>query len=111
MAKVPHKMLGELSFPEIKGGVMEKWEGPEILKEEYRVTSEKKEKKCEAYDLWTDLSSSKKDIIFGQLLQISFIARKIFKKGMPMARRKQRENMRVVARVQLPTRPHDVKAV
>ena len=67
--------------------------------------------KLEGYDLWADLSSLKADISFGQLLEISLMARKNLKEGMPVTRRTRRAKTRVAARVQLQGRGRDVKAV
>ena len=44
-------------------------------------------RKSSGYDLWADLSSLKADITFGQLLEISPVARKTLKEGMPVTRR------------------------
>ena len=67
--------------------------------------------KSSGYDLWTDLSSLKADIIFGQLLEISSIARKTLKEGMPVTRRTRKVKTRVAARVQMQGGRRDVKPI
>ena len=48
-----------------------------------------------------DLSSLKADITFGQLLEISPMARRTLKEGMPVTRRTRKVKTTVAARVQL----------
>ena len=57
--------------------------------------------KSEGYELWVDLSSLKADITFGQLLEISPMARKTLKEGMLMIKKTRKVKTRVAARVQL----------
>ena len=57
--------------------------------------------KSSGYDLWADLSSLKADITFGQLLEISPVARKIVKDSMPVNRRTRKVKNKMAARVQL----------
>lgn len=49
--------------------------------------------------------------MFGQLLEISTIVWNTLKDGMPIIRRKWGAKTRVAARMQLPSRAHDVKAI
>ena len=56
-------------------------------------------------------SSIKADITFGQLLEISPIARKTLKEGMPVVKRIRKAMTRIAARAQLSGGPCDVKAV
>jgi hypothetical protein len=51
-------------------------------------------------ELWADLSSLKADITFGQLLEISPVARKTLKDGMPVNKINRKMKTRVAARVQ-----------
>ena len=57
------------------------------------------------------LSSLKADITFKQLLEISPVARKTLKEGMPVTRRTKKARTRVATMVQLPGKSRDVKAV
>ena len=57
-----------------------------------------------------DLSSLKADITFGQLLEISLVARKTLKEEMPVTKRTRKPKTRVSARVQMQGRPREVKA-
>ena len=56
--------------------------------------------KTGGYNLWSDLSSLKADITFGQLLEISPMARKTLTEGMPVNRRVRKAKTRIAARVQ-----------
>ena len=56
-------------------------------------------KKTSGYDLWSDLSSLKADITFGQLLEISPVARKTLKEGMLVNRQVRKAKTRIAARV------------
>ena len=56
--------------------------------------------KLSGYDLWADLSSLKADITFGQLFEISPVARKTLKDGMPVNRRAKKVKTRVTARIE-----------
>ena len=57
--------------------------------------------KTGGYDLWSDLSLLKADITFDQLLEISPMARKTLKEGMPVNRRVKKAKTRVATRVQM----------
>lgn len=94
-----------------KGSVEGGWEGPGIPPGEFQPDYRTKGEKGESYDLWADLNALKADIMFGQLLEISPIARKTLKEGMPMVRRKKKVRTRIAARARLPGGPSDVKAV
>ena len=67
--------------------------------------------KSEGYELWVDLSSLKADITFGQLLEISPMARKTLKERMLMTKKTRKVKTRVAARVQLQGEWRDVKAI
>ena len=67
---------------------------------------EAKEDKPSGYDSWADLSLLKADITFGQLLEISPIARKTLKDGMPVNRKTRKVKTKVAARVQLQGRSY-----
>ena len=47
------------------------WEGPGIPMDDVEAVKKPPVKKACGYDLWSDLSSLKADITFGQLLEIS----------------------------------------
>lgn len=96
---------------DLEGSSMGQWEGPGIPIDEFgSVQKPRMEKTC-GYDLWTDLSSLKADITFGQLLEISPLARKTLKEGMPVNRRVRKAKTRIAARVQLQGGIREVKAV
>ena len=61
--------------------------------------------------MWADLRLLKADITFGQLLEISLMACKTLKEGMPMTRRNKIAKTRMAARVQLQKHGCDLKAV
>ena len=96
---------------DLEASEMGEWEGPRILREEFEGVSTAKVEKPEGYDLWANLSLLKADITFGQLLEISPMARKTLKEGMPMTRRNRRAKTIVVARVQLQGHGRVLKAV
>ena len=54
-------------------------EGPGIPLEEFGPELMEKKNKNKLYDLWSDLSALKANITFGQLLEISPMARKTLK--------------------------------
>ena len=87
------------------------WEGPGIPLGEFELEERGKVGKGGLYDLWANLGALKVDITFGQLLEISSLARKTLKEGMPVVRRKRKVKARIVARAQLPGGPSDVRAV
>ena len=60
------------------------WEGPGIPIDDGETVQRPRVKKAGGYDLWSDLSSLKAHITFGQLLEISPVARKTLKEGMPV---------------------------
>ena len=72
-----------------------RWEGPGIPMDDFESV-----KKAGGYDLWSDLSSVKADITFGQLLEISPMARKTLKEGMPVNRRVRKAMTRIVVQSQ-----------
>ena len=86
---------------DLEGNEMGEWEGPRISLDEFHDVGNGKVEKSSGYDLWADLSSLKADITFGQLLEISPVARKTLKKGMPVTRRTRKVKTRVSARVQI----------
>ena len=88
-----------------------KWEGPGIPLDEFYSVRRPKVDTMDGYDLWADLCSLKADIIFGQLLEISPMARKTLKEGMPVTRRTRKPKTRVSARVQFQGMNREVKAV
>jgi hypothetical protein len=96
---------------DLHGSEMGEWEGPSIPLDEFDRVGKTKVDKPEGYDLWADLSSLKADITFGQLLEISPMARKTLKEGMPVTRRTRKVKTRVAARVQLQGGGRDVKAI
>ena len=53
-----------------------------------------KVEKSSGYNLWANLNSLKADIIFGQLLEISPMARKTLKEGMLVTRRTRKAKTR-----------------
>ena len=100
-----------LMVPESEESVNGDWKGPGIPLEKFDPDERKKVEKVGSYDLWANLEALKADITFGQLLEISPLARKILKEGMPVVRRKRNVRARIAARVQLSGGPSDVKAV
>ena len=96
---------------DLEGSEMEEWEGPGIPLDEFDGVDIAKVEKSTGCDLWADLSSLKADITIGQLLEISPMARKTLKKGMPITRRTRKVKTRVAARVQLQGGGRDVKAI
>ena len=72
---------------DLEGSDIGEWEGPGIPLDEFDGVGNTKVEKSSGYDLWADLSSLKADITFGQLLEISPVARKTLKDGMPVNRR------------------------
>ena len=79
--------------------------------DEFDGVGHSKARKPNGYDLWADLSSHKADITFGQLLEISPMAKKTLKQDMPVNRRMRKVKTRVAARVQMQGESRDVKAV
>ena len=67
--------------------------------------------KSSGYKLWADLSSLKADITFGQLLEISSMARKTLKEGMPVTRRTRKVKTRMVATVLMQGRRREIKPI
>ena len=84
---------------------------PGIPMDEFEGVGKTKVEKPEGYDLWAELGSLKADITFGPLLEISPMARKILKEGMPMTRRTRKVKTGIAARVQLQGGGRDVKAI
>jgi hypothetical protein len=95
---------------DLDGSDMGEWEGPDIPLDEFDGVGNAKVEKSSGYDLWADLSSLKADITFGQLLEISPVARKTLKDGMPVNRRIRKVKTRVAARIQS-RGGRDVKAI
>ena len=60
---------------DLEGSEMREWKGPKILLDEFDGVGNAKVKKTIGYDLWANLRSFKADITFGQLLEISPVAR------------------------------------
>ena len=87
------------------------WEGPGIPMDNIEMVKRTQVKKTSGYDLWSDLGSLKADITFGQLLEISSMARKTLKEGMPVNRRVRKAKIRTAARVQSQGLLREVKAV
>lgn len=96
---------------DVEASEMGEWEGPGIPLEEFDGVRKARVEKPKGYDLWADLSSLKVDITFGQLLEISAMARKTLKEGMPVTRRNRKTKTRVATRVQLQGQGRDVKAL
>ena len=96
---------------DLEGSEMGEWERPGIPLDEFDGVGNAKVGKSSGYDLWTDLSSLKADIIFGQLLEISLMARKTTKEGMPVIRRTKKVKTRVSARVQMHKGRRDIKPI
>ena len=96
---------------DLEGSEMGEWEGPRIPLNEFDGVGNAKVEKSSGYDLWADLSSFKPDITFGQLLEISPVARKTLKERMPVTRRTRKAKTRIVARVQLQGARRDVKPI
>ena len=96
---------------DLDGSDVGEWEGPGIPIKEFDSVRRPKADRVDGYDLWADLSSLKADITFGQLLEMSPVARKTLKDGMLVNRRAKRPKMRVSARVQMQGRTREVKAV
>ena len=65
---------------DLDGSDMDQWEGPGIPFDEFEAMRKPRVEKADGYDMWADLSSLKADITFGQLLEISPMARKTLKK-------------------------------
>ena len=87
------------------------WEGPGIPMDEVEAVKGPQVKKAGGYDLWSNLSSMKADITFGQFLEISQVARKTLKEGMLVNRRVRKAKTRIAARVQSQSFMRKVKAV
>ena len=96
---------------DLEGSDVGQWEGPGISVEEFEAVRKPRVEKPCGYDLWSDLSSLKADITFGQLLEISPMARKTLKEGMSVNRRVRKANTRVAARIQLQGGSREIKAI
>ena len=77
---------GQPLVQDLKDSDIDQWEGPKIPMDDVEAVKKPQVKKTGGYDLWSDLSSLKADITFGQLLEISPMARKTLKEGMPVNR-------------------------
>ena len=82
---------------DLDGSKMGECEGPKIPLDEFDDVGNTKIEKTSGYDLWTDLSLFKANITFGQLLEISSVAVKTLKDGMPINR--STKKTKVAARV------------
>ena len=65
--------------------------------DEFDSIRKPKADRMDGYDLWADFSSLKADITFGQLLEISSLARKTSKEGMSVIKRTRKPKTRVYA--------------
>ena len=92
-----------------EGSEMGEWDGPIIPLDEFNGVGNAKVKKASGYNLWAGLSALKADITFGLLWEISPVAKKTLKDGMPVNRRTRK--IRVVARVQIHEERRDVKPI
>ena len=109
LCKLPHsdKLWPKNSFHKYKerpnvihdldGSDVGEWEGPSIPLDEFDSVRRPKADRVDKYDIWADLSSLKVDITSGQLLEISPMAQKKLKEGMPVTRRTRKQNTRVSA--------------
>ena len=77
---------------------MGQWEGPGIPLDEFEAVRKPRMEKLDGYDFWAVLSSLKADITFGQLLEISPMARKTLKERMPVTRRVNKAKTIVVTK-------------
>ena len=102
---------GHNVIDDLEGNDMGQWEGPGIPVDDLEAVRKLRVEKAGGYDLWSDLSSLKADITFGQLLEISPMARKTLKEGMPVNRRVRKTKTRVPTKVQSQGVIREVKAV
>ena len=102
---------GQQMIHDLEDSDMGQWEGPGIPMDDVEAVKKPQVKKTGGYDLWSDLSSLKADITFGQLLEISPVARNTLKEGMPVNRRVRKTKTRITARVQSQGLMRKVKAV
>ena len=96
---------------DLEGSEMEEWKGLGIPLDDFDGVGNAKVEKTNSNDLWADLNSLKADITFRQLLEISLIARKTLKEGMPVTKRTRKVKTRVAVRVQLQGGGRDVKSI
>ena len=89
-SEIVHERERSNVIHDLDGSDVGEWEGPDIPIEEFDSIRRPKADKIDGYDLYADLSSLKADITFGQLLDISPVARKTLKDGMPVNRRAKR---------------------
>ena len=101
----------EFEPSESEGSVMGEWEGPGIPLEKFGPELMEKEENGKSYALWSELNALKANITFGQLLEISPMARKTLKDGMPVARRKMKVKARIAAKAHGQGGPRDVVPV
>ena len=109
--EIVHEMKRSNVIHNLDGSNIEEWEDPGISVEEVDSSRRPRADRVDKYDIWADLSSLKADIVFGQLLEISPVASKTLKDGMPVNRRAKRPKTRVSARVQMQKKTREVKAV
>ena len=96
---------------DLEGSEMGEWEGPGMNLDEFDSVGNAKVEKTSGYDLWANLSLLKADITFRQLLEISPVARKTLKEGMPVTRRTRKVKPRMTARVLMQGRRQDIKPI
>ena len=102
---------GHLVIHDLEDSDIGQWAGPGTPMDDIEAMKKPQVKKIGGYDLWSDLSTSKMDITFGQLLEILSMARKTLKEGMLVNRRVRKAKIRVAARVQSQGLIREVKAV
>ena len=96
---------------DVEDNEMGKWEGTRIPWDEFNSVDNAKVEKSSGYDLWTDLSSFKADITFGQLLEISPVARKTLKERILLTMETRKAKPRMTAIVQPRGGRRDVKPI
>ena len=96
---------------DLEGSDMGQWEGPGVPVDDFEAVRKPRVEKTNGYDLWSDLSSLKADITFGQLLEISPMARKTPRQGILVNRQVRKTNIKITARVQSQDLIREVKAV
>ena len=101
---------GQRVIHDLEDSDIGQWEGPGIPMDGVEVVKKPQVKKAGGYDLWSDLSSLKADITFGQLFEIAPMAGKTLKEGMPVIRRVRKAKTRIAARVQSQGLMREVKA-
>jgi hypothetical protein len=105
-----HDREGPNVVHDLEDSEVGEWEEPGIPLDKFEGVGNSKVDKPTGYDLWADLSSLKEDMIFSQLLEISPVARKTLKDGMPVHRKTRKVKTKVAARIQSQG-GRDVKAI